>query len=126
MPDPTPAVREVCVGVMVAAIDTLLSFSQALRADGYGAILNNAIAARDYIISAGKEIAEMRAVLGPKCPRCDGWLKASHWLGPSPFNPFVKAYWSAACDSDKDAPCITVTELLANHPNIAAEMRLTP
>jgi hypothetical protein len=31
---------------------------------------NKLAAARDYILAAQAEIAEMRAVLGPKCPYC--------------------------------------------------------
>lgn len=67
------------------------------------------------------EIAEMRKVTGPKCPKCGHWLKAEHayttMVAPS-YTPGYVRY-------DSGSPCrITVAEILRDHPDIAAELGL--
>lgn len=71
-------------------------------------------------------IAEMRLVTGPKCPKCDHWLRVNHMW--SDDHGLFEPGGSGAKDIDcEECLCIfTVAELLANHPAIAAELGLTP
>lgn len=78
------------------------------------------------------QIAEMQKVTGPKCPKCGHWLKARHekrWWGPA-NDPSVTtgsaAFECKTCSSHPEhSICFTVPELIANHPEIAAELGLT-
>jgi len=80
------------------------------------------MAARDCILTAQSEIAEMRKVTGPKCPKCGHWMLAEHGLIES--NDHATDFY-ACCESF--CKCrITIVELLANHPTIAHELGLTP
>lgn len=70
---------------MVNAIETLALFASSLWGHGHGAVLVNARAACNYILTVetqfaerDAQIAEMRLVTGPKCPKCGHWLKAEH------------------------------------------------
>jgi len=80
-------------------------------------------AARDFILAAGKEIAEMRAVTGPRCPLCNHWLKAEH-LVPRDYTETYSAVVCQQCGPHNHC-VIYVVDLLANHPDIAAEMGLS-
>jgi len=79
-----------------------------------------------------REIAAMRRVTGPPCPKCGHWLKAEHYRRELPvidgritdLPVYVRTSHKTAVTDDTQF-CITVAELLALDPSAAAEMGLT-
>lgn len=69
------------------------------------------------------QIAEMRKVTGPKCPKCGHWLKAEHRKNFASRD--LMSTGLAYFKKDNSRLCITVVDLLASHPLIAAELGLT-
>lgn len=86
----------------------------------------------------------MRAVTGPRCPKCGHFLKAEHrrervrveegnaaamqhaqYLFAHPFADGFKLYLKGDDGADPSRCRITVAELLAEWPAIAKEMGLT-
>lgn len=73
------------------------------------------------------ELARARAVLGPDCPKCGRYLKAEHsrervFTDPGNSSALADGFRSY----HKPGTCrITISDLLANHPEIAKEMGLT-
>lgn len=94
----------------------------------FDAIIETLALAQTALAERDAQIAEMRKVTGPKCPRCDHWLKAEH------FRRYRDK--SGVYDSFKCEPCaagmqegiskcdLPLIDLLMDHPLIAAELGL--
>jgi tRNA(Ile2) C34 agmatinyltransferase TiaS len=79
-------------------------------------------ATTETLTLAQKQIGEMRKFTGPKCPLCGHWLKAEHEECSYPDRTKFYVCEDRECASGCG---ITSTDLLANHPLIAAEMGLS-
>lgn len=67
-----------------------------------------------------EENAAMRAITGPPCPKCGHFMKAEHKRS---WNPPKRDYYYYL-RSDPDACELYAKDVIANHPEIAAEMGL--
>lgn len=75
------------------------------------------------------EVARLRKVTGSECPVCGRFLKAEHcvnvddavpYAGSTPL-AYFRTRWAAGEEITRRS-CITVSDLIANHPEIAREM----
>lgn len=86
-----------------------------------GTLIERTEAAKAKVEELLIDLAAMRAVTGPPCPRCGYYLKAEHALAvPGHYRDPKNDYYY---NTHRDRACgITVADLLASHPEIAREM----
>lgn len=84
-------------------------------------------AAADYITNAERELAEMRAVCGPKCPTCGHFSKADHRWSYNPSFGELRRYCRVRSQDDVLCTCeMRKSALIRDHPQIAAALGLAP